>query len=305
MIVAEIFAGLGNQMFQYAAARALAERLHVPLKLNIQSFDGSTTCTYDLDKFNITAKIATGSEIASAVSLPSSSLKRNWLRITNRLKLSALRRSIVREENFHFEEEFRTATRNCYLFGHWQSEKYFKSFENVIRAEFTLRAGVVEDRPHLVEEIQSRESVSLIIRRGDFLQYDHLNLYGDNLAYYHRAIELLQSRMHNPHFFIFSDDIDWVKQQLKLKTAHTFVSEPYPGQQYKINGRRHQDLILISKCKHHVITNSTFAWWGAWLCADRNKTVIAPKQWFKEGFLWYNGKVADSRDVLPENWIKI
>lgn len=305
MIVAEIFAGLGNQLFQYAAARALAERLQVPLRLNVQPLAGSTTCTYDLDKFSITAALASPAEVEAAVSLPPPGFRQNLRRVANRLKPPAWRRSIVREVNFHFEDELRAATKNCYLFGHWQSEKYFKCFEHIIRREFTLAPGVTEDRPHLVAQIGREESVSLIIRRGDFLQYDHLNLYGDNLGYYYKAIERIKSHTRNPHFFLFSDDIAWVKAHLRLEVPHTFVSEPYPGEQYKINARRHQDLLLISRCKHHIITNSTFAWWGAWLGEDKEKIVVAPQRWFKEGTRWYNGTVADTKDVLPESWIKI
>jgi hypothetical protein len=305
MIVAEIFAGLGNQLFQYAAARAVAERLRVPLKLNVQPLAGSTTCTYDLDKFNITAALASPAEVEAAVSLPAPGLRQNLHRVANRLRPPARRRSIVREVNFHFEDELRTATKNCYLFGHWQSEKYFKGIEPIIRAEFTLAPGVTEDRPNLVAQIGREESVSLIIRRGDFLQYDHLNLYGDNLGYYYQAIECIRRRTRNPHFFIFSDDIAWVKEHLRLEVPHTFVSEPYPGERYKINARRHQDLLLISRCRHHIITNSTFAWWGAWLGTDPAKVVVAPRRWFKEGTRWYNGTVADTKDVLPESWIKL
>ena len=305
MIIAEIFAGLGNQMFQYAAARAVAEKLGVPLKLNIFSYERNTLYPFDLDKFNITAAIANKKEVERAVSLPSNLLIRSHLLLMEKFKLKILKRSIIREEEFHYEDKLLYATKNTYIFGHWQSERYFKKCQNIIREEFSLTKEAIEDRTELIQKIEHSNSVSLTIRRGDYLQHHHLNLYGEQLTFHHQAVKYIAERISQPHFFVFSDDIEWVKKNLQLTFPVTYVSDVYSGDAYKLNPKRHQDLLLMSKCKHHITTNSTFAWWGAWLNPSKNKIVVAPKQWFREGTKWYNGEPVDTKDLIPEDWIKL
>ena len=305
MIIIELFAGLGNQLFQYAAGRALAEELKVPLLLNLQSFAKSEIYQYELGPFNISAGFATKKEVDKALNLPKNILSKYFLKITERLKPSNKRRSIIREKSFHFENEMSATTKNAYLFGHWQSEKYFINHRDLIRREFALKTNHLDKRVDLINKIENTNSFSLVIRRGDYLTYADLNLYGDDLTFYYKAINYAQSKISDPHFFIFSDDIEWVKQHLNIILPVTFVSEPYPGIDYKINPNRHQDLHLISKCKHHIITNSTFAWWGAWLNPSKNKMVIAPSQWFAKDKIWYDGNIANTQDILPDEWIKI
>lgn len=303
MIIAEIFAGLGNQMFQYAAARALAERLQTPLKLNISGYEKNILYPFDLNKFNITATAASKKEIGQAVSLPDNPLIRNWLLLSEKFKAESFKRAIVREKHFHFTNELANATRNTYVFGHWQSEKYFKEYENIIRKEFTLREDI-EDRIELIQQIQQSNSVSLTIRRGDYLQHPDLNLYGDKLTYHYQAVNFITEKITQPHFFVFSDDIEWVKNNLQIAHRTTYVSEIHPGEAYKLNPKRHQDLLLMSTCKHHIITNSTFAWWGAWLSIYPSKIVIAPSQWFGDSFILF-GEHPNTKDILPDTWIRL
>ena len=304
MIIAQLHSGLGNQLFQYAAARVVSQKLNTPLKLDITSFTSDSLYQYELAPFNIDATFATEQEVNAAVNLPVKMLPRLLLRLQNRLLPPNRRRTIVRETEYHFTNELAQATQNCYLAGLWQSEKYFMERSDLMRTEFSLKSEIRDDRPDLVHEVLTTEAVSLVVRRGDYLRHPDLNLYGEDLSYHYNALELINSRVTNPHYFIFSDDIDWVKANLKITKPHTFVSEPYPGEVYKINPRRHLDLMLMSRCRHHIITNSTFAWWGAWLNPAPDKIVVAPKRWFKEGNRIYN-KVADTRDVIPEKWIQL
>jgi hypothetical protein len=305
MIITELQAGLGNQMFHYAAGRVVAEELNIPLKLDISSFQQSSIYQYELTPFNIIADFATEKEIDEAVNLPTDFWSRTQLRITEKLKPAHKRRSIIRETDYHFTNQLAQATQNCYITGHWQSEKYFKKYDKLIRQEFSLKNNLTDDRTSLLQEINNTCAVSLVVRRGDYLKYDYLNLYGNDMTFYYNAMEIINSKVSNPHYFVFSDDIEWVKSNLILTMPHTFVSEPYPGDAYKVNPRRHLDLILMSRCKHHIITNSTFAWWGAWLNPNENKVVVAPKQWFKADFSFDGIKPANTQDVIPENWIKI
>jgi len=305
MIIVELFAGLGNQLFQYSAGFALSQKLNVPLKLNIQNFNKSDIYKFDLEPFNISATIATDQEISRAVDFPSDIISKSILKISEKLKPKILKRSIIREKTFHYDNVFNQATKNCYLFGHWQSEKYFNENSDLLKYEFSLKDDYKDLRHDLLNKICATISISLIIRRGDYLKYPELNLYGEDLTYYYNAMDYINSKIESPHYFIFSDDIDWVKLNLKLNKPHTFVSETYPGEEYKINTQRHQDLILISYCKHHIITNSTFAWWGAWLSKYSNKIVIAPKNWFAKSKIWYDGNIANTDDIIPKSWITL
>jgi hypothetical protein len=136
------------------------------------------------------------------------------------------------------------------------------------------------------------ESVSLHIRRGDFVSNRKTNeIHGVlPLEYYYEAIRLITNQVRNPEFFIFSDDIPWVRENLLVPKKVNFVEHPTSNRDY-------EDLILMSNCKHHIIANSSFSWWGAWLSQNPVKRVIAPREWYRI--------VIDTRDLLPEEWIKL
>ena len=295
MIIAEIFAGLGNQMFQYAAARAVAGQLGVPLKLNTNGFRSDALRQFELHHFRISAGIATDREIDAFMN-PRETV---YERVVNRLKPAVQRRQVIREQHCRYENELAEATTHTYLFGHWQSEWYFRSQAAVIRRDFTFAQPAQGANQAFEEQIRrTPNAVSLHIRRTDYL--DHPLMYPCPVDYYQAAIETVRARTGTPHFFVFSDDPAWTRQHIR-------IPEPC-GVTYVTHNQRessYEDLRLMRSCAHHIISNSTFAWWGAWLNASPGKLVVAPRQWFREGALWYNGEVADARDVLPESWIKI
>jgi hypothetical protein len=295
MIIAEIFAGLGNQMFQYAAARAVSATFNVPLKLNANGFHSDTHRRFELHHFRISAGMATDREIDAFMN-PRDTV---YDRVTNRLKPAAQRRQVIREEHFRYEDELAAATAHTYLFGHWQSERYFRSQAAAIRRDFAFAQPAEGENQACEEQIRrTPHAVSLHIRRTDYLS--HPLMYPCPVAYYEAAIQTVLARVGTPHFFVFSDDPAWSKQHVRIPApcGATYVTHNRGENSY-------EDLRLMRACAHHVISNSTFAWWGAWLNADPGKLVVAPRQWFREGALWYNGEVADARDVLPESWIKI
>ena len=136
-------------------------------------------------------------------------------------------------------------------------------------------------------------SVCIHIRRGDYVEDIITNQFHGvcNLDYYYRSIEYIASKIKNPYFFVFSDDPLWVKQNLILKYPCDYIDQNFGKKDY-------EDMRVISKCKHNIIANSSFSWWGAWLNINPNKIVIAPKNWFKS-------KAINTKDLIPESWFKI
>ena len=295
MIIAEIFAGLGNQMFQYAAARAVADGLDVPLKLNVNGFRSDTHRAFELHHFNIRACTATDAEVDAFMN-PRDTV---FGRVVNRLQPAVQRRHVIREKHVPYANELAEATRNTYLFGHWQSEKYFRSHAAAIRRDFTFARPAGAANRACEETIRrTPHAVSLHIRRTDYL--DHPLMYPCPVDYYHAAIGRMLAEVDAPHFIVFSDDPAWTRRHVRIPApcAATYVT-------HNAGENSYEDLRLMSACAHHIISNSTFAWWGAWLNPSPGKRVVAPRQWFREGARWYNGEPADAKDVLPESWTKI
>jgi len=290
MVIVRLMGGLGNQMFQYAAGRAVAYRNRTQLKLDLSYFDQNPRRSYKLHHFNIAESIATPDEVTHFT-------RRDlWSRISHlieRYLLPSYKRSVFAERFFHFDPNVLRLRGNVYLIGYWQSEKYFKDIEQIIRQDFTFKHAPDTENQRLAHIIANTNSVSLHIRRGDYISNPVTYQYHGvcSLDYYRAAIETLTQAIGQPHFFVFSDNMAWAQQNLKLDYPVTFVTH---------NGaeRDYEDLRLMSQCKHHIIANSTFSWWGAWLCAYPSKIVIAPKKWF-------SGANHDTKDLIPESWWRI
>ncbi len=297
MIIAELFGGLGNQMFQYAAVRTIAYKLSVPLKLNTSHFCNDNLRQYELSNFDVQAAIANDAEIDNLVNFPGGFWKKNRERLMRQLKSEILRKKIIREKYFHFGDELREATRNTYVSGHWQSERYFASCTDVIRKDFSFVSPLQGLNKGLAEQIgQSLNPVSLHIRRTDYL--NSTLMHTCDLSYYRQAIQIMSRNMDDLSFFVFSDDISWVNSNLKLEYPAIYIN-------HNTGLNACQDMRLMSLCRHHIIANSTFSWWGAWLNSNPDKIVVAPKQWFRKDAKWYDGKSPDIKDLIPERWITI
>ena len=180
-----------------------------------------------------------------------------------------------------------------YVRGFWQSELYFKSIEELIRKDFTFASEPTGSNKELAKAIATQQAVSLHIRRGDYVNIQSTNEYHGtcSIEYYQKAIEYILSNLSDPVFYIFSDDLPWVKANLDVSAPHIFAE----GNDATTN---FEDLRLMSLCKHHIIANSSFSWWGAWLNPSKTKIVIAPKRWM-------NDPEFDSKDLIPKNWIRI
>jgi len=180
-----------------------------------------------------------------------------------------------------------------YLDGYWQSEKYFCDFRLAIQNEIKLKNEESECYKNILSEIGSIQSpISLHIRRGDY-EHDPIIkkiLSCCTMSYYDQAIKFVTRDLTGVKFFIFSDDINWVKENFKINFPVFYVTGN--------NITNYEEMILMSKCKHNIIANSSFSWWGAWLNENPGKIVVAPKKWF-------NNPKADQKDIIPESWIKI
>ena len=285
MIIAKLIGGLGNQMFQYALARRLALLWNCELKLDptdLLSTRHSTPRPYGLNVFNIQADLAGTTEIQA--------VKNNyWLA---KLGLAHKPSHIQEQAVGTYDANLIKIPPPLYLDGYWQSAQYFQDIELIIKNDFTLKAEFLPTDSALLALIKSTNSVALHIRRGDYVTNpDFAAIYNCcSLDYYRQAVGTIAAQTTAPHFFIFSDDIDWVKHNLQLDYPAEFVSErDYPD---------YQALILMSLCQHQIIANSSFSWWGAWLNSSANKLVIAPSKWF-------NSSSLSSQDIIPATWLKI
>ena len=174
--------------------------------------------------------------------------------------------------------------------GYWQSEKYFKNIKDEIIKSFTPIHDISEKAKQYIKEIENSNSVSLHVRRGDYV--DNTMFKGSGLTitempYYKDAIEFINSKVENPKFFIFSDDIAWCKENFEFLEDKTFIDDTKSAI---------DDMVLMSRCEHNIIANSTFSWWGAWLNRNKNKIVIAPKVWYKTNHELH---------LAPKEWIKL
>jgi hypothetical protein len=198
------------------------------------------------------------------------------------------------ENHFHFHPELENVIPPCALSGNFQSFKYFNWAWNSIASEFNFTKSIEGVSQEMAEMIQSSNSVCINVRRGDYIWHpEYKKILGfRGLEYLLPAVEELKSRMDNPHFFIFSDDVEWCQQTLLPKIGGTLVDHSHKGWKFG------NYLQLMTLCKHHIIPNSTFGWWAAWLGRKPGQVVIAPK-------IWYQDASFDTKDLCPPEWLKL
>lgn len=296
MIIVKLWGGLGNQMFQYAAARRLAHVNSDQLKLDIGWFGrearGDTRRQYELGVLSLAADIASAEESRRLRGVD----RRRWPKIVKRLVSAvgyAAPKSYVMESTITFDPEILRLKGDVYLDGYWQSEKYFRDTAGIIRNDLRLKATPQGANAELLREISDGNSVSLHFRRGDYVTNPHAAAHHGiaSLDYYAKAIETVRAQVSSPRLYIFSDDQEWVKRNLHTDVPVTYVEGNGPD-------NAAEDLRLMSACRHHIIANSSFSWWGAWLGSNPDKVVVAPSAWF-------SAEGADTSDLIPEGWLRI
>jgi len=290
VIISHVIGGLGNQMFQYAIGRALSLENRQPFMLDISSFNSYRLHQgFELQRvFKGSISVAKPSDVQHILRWQSPQFIK---RLLMRPILSGLRgKKFVLEPHFQYWSKVNEVQGDCYFLGYWQSEKYFQKYSATIRQDFIFKQSLVGKNFELASQISQVNAVSLHIRRGDYVNNSKTNsMHGVcSLDYYKMAIKFILNCVENPCFFVFSDDIAWVKQNLKLEATCEYVS-------HNLGLASHFDMQLMSLCKHHIIANSSFSWWGAWLNVNPDKVVIAPKRWFLADL--------NTKDLLPTEWI--
>lgn len=289
MIVVRLTGGLGNQMFQYAAARRLALRTGAGLKLDTAAFATLPDREYALGDFPICAELASREEI-ERLTKPALAARIAGRMLGRRARPPA---SHVREPDWSFHQEILELGDGVYLEGYWQSEHYFSDVADTIRRELTPFSSRADADRRWTERIEATDAVSVHVRRGDYVtsKVARETLGSCGHDYYQRAAELASQRLTAPHAFLFSDDPDWVRGNLELPLPQTVVGTGEPR-------TADRDLALMSRCRHHIIANSSFSWWGAWLGETDGSLVIAPRQWFARQSL-------SSQDLVPARWERL
>lgn len=290
VITARLVGGMGNQLFQYAAGFALASRLGVALQLDRSWFHGRNERQYRLDAFSISARDATDEALRGAGIRYPGRLVRGLSRLG--FRKWARMRGHVFEPGFTYWPGFRELGDGACLSGYWQSERYFEDVADAIRREFTLRHEPDAENQAALRAIRGCEAVAIHVRRGDYAADARSRQYHGttSLEYYEAAVRRILSITPDPVFFMFSDDPAWAKKSLRVSAPTVHVTHNGAARDY-------EDLRLMSACRHHIIANSTFSWWGAWLADPSRQRVIAPERWFQDG--------PDTRDLIPARWERI
>lgn len=294
MIMVKLMGGLGNQMFQYATAKRLAEKNSTTLRLDISSYQNmhkdDTPRQFDLDKYKISGLKASSAELA--LMLPQDFQASTIYLIKRRLGIDKRLRPLG-ENGKGFNANLLNARNNTYLIGWWQNEKYFVDIRETIIKEFKPKA-ISAYSNKLIDAIKASESISIHVRRGDYVSNKFANKeHGlTPIDYYQRSIDYINQKVKNPKYFVFSDDLEWCKKSLKLSNSTVYADG---------NGssRAHEDIFLMQNCKHNIIANSSFSWWGAWLNDNPDKIIIAPKAWFQ------NKASNKETEIVPSSWVRL
>lgn len=303
MIITWLSGGLGNQMFQYAAGLALAERRRTVIKLDVSWFRDDPAYEghnrYALSCFNLTEQFATQEEIDRVRGVQLTRTERWAASLARAARLRQYAQRHTAPANWHqpptfaFYPQFFEQPDNTYLNGMFQSEKFFAGAADLLRLHFSFRYPAQPEVAALASRIRSGPSAAVHFRRGDYQRNASFarEIGALDLAYYHRAAALLRERSPEATLYIFSDDIEAVAREFTPEGPHEFVRCVQPWHAF-------DKIRLMSLCDHLAIANSTFSWWAAWLNPSPDKLVIAPDPWFAQS-------EHDSSDVVPASWTRI
>lgn len=274
-------------MFQYAAGRALALANDCPLKLDTSGFATYVLRPYALDILNINAELATSEDLYRLVG----SQSRVATVVRHKLKWRK-KTHFIEKQIFSFDAAFFNLKHPAYLEGYWQSYRYHERYAVQIRDELTFTSPLAGKNLEIAEHIGRTNSVSVHVRRGDYVTNPQTaTIHGSvDLHYYNEAMRQIRNEIAKPVFFVFSDDLTWVKDNIRLGNDAICVSHNSGKSSF-------EDMRLMSLCKHNIIANSSFSWWGAWLNRNSRKVVIAPKRWL-------NIDSVSTVDLIPNTWTR-
>ena len=287
-MIVRITGGIGNQMFQYALKLKFDFLLNSNNKIDIRFYDKTNIHNgYELNNvFKINAEEYNGKIDSVANKNPifyKICFKIGVHFLKSKCKLTEIRTGFSKKV-FEYKEY------NDYVDGYWQSEEYFKDIEKKVRNTFQFPEFTEEKNINLMSQLQNFNSVSIHVRRGDYIGVSRFVALGKTL-YYQKAIKYMKEHIEHPLFVVLSDDISWCKENLDIPLNSIYVD-------WNQNENSYRDMQIMSKCKHNIIANSSFSWWGAWLNENVDKIVIAPEHFF-------NGSIEDDSYIIPTSWIKI
>jgi hypothetical protein len=278
IVVANLRGGLGNQMFQLAVARRVAAELDFSLAVMTEMLEprrgahGPRPRPYGLGMFRHQPPRVTFAQLGA--------------------EHPALIHLVQTRRGFHPGVLDIRARVPIVIDGYWTSESYFAPAAELVRRDFELGEALLE-RTELTRQIADTMSVGIHVRRGDYLEPNGAHLGPAPLDYYAAAIDRMLERVAAPHLFVFSDDIAWCRANLALTAPHTFVDRTGT-----VEEAAEREFVALSQCKHHIIANSTFSWWAAWLAPAADKVTIAPRRWF-------HGIDEPCDHIIPARWLRV
>ncbi len=282
--------GLGNQMFQYALGLSLSLEKNTPLLLK-NDCDAHNGLELK-NAFNLDENIASQADIKKVLGLRSS----EWMRRKMRKNSWFRSKNYILERQHNHDFNILNCPDNAYIKGYWQSEQYFIKYQDDILKAFTFKQKLSLKNQETAKKIQQNTSVSIHIRRGDYVSNVDTNITHSlmDIAYYKKAIKQLNIKNNDILYLLFSDDKNWTKHNIikLLGNANYLIVDNNTGKQ------SFNDMRLMSLCSHNIIANSSFSWWSAWLNQNPDKQVIAPKKWFADGSI-------NTDDLCPKPWVRI
>lgn len=317
MIIVRITSGLGNQLFQYATAKNLAIKHKTVLKIDRINYFSDRLRSFELDWLNADLKFVTTRDLLGIYPAEGFALcllrpligrkkaARLLLWYENRIRhfqseynkpfahtRPLMRKRVLIQRYYHYDEEISGSPDNIYLIGYFQSWKYFDEIRDELIRELQPPDSPEGENREILSKIEACNSVAVHVRRGDYFSIEeNRRLFGVyDMGYFHNAIEMISKKIPNPVFFVFSDDIDWVRKNLVSDQKMIYVG----------NNRNNpaEDLRLMYSCRHDILSNSSFSWWGAWLNQNKDKIVIAPEKWLSD-------EEYDTSDLIPPGWIRL
>ena len=294
MIIVKLMGGLGNQMFQYAAGRRLARANNTDLKLDVSWFSEASAVAasreYALQVFSAVQNIASMDDktrLKNSLKNKLSVFLKRYLHIMSPLCLQ----THIHEKQFHFDPDILHLCGEFYIEGYWQTEKYFKDISGFLISSFRFPPFKDDENKKFADKIlNAQNAVFIQVRRGDYLAIADTDKIMCSVEYYKKGAEYIAQRVENPQFFVFSaEDPDWAIKNLNIGFPFEIIGAENTGKE-----KYYENMHLMSLCRHAVLANSSYSWWGAWLNQNSNKIIVAPDPWFS----------TDS-DIYCDSWVKI
>jgi hypothetical protein len=294
MIIVRIAGGLANQMVTYTAGRALAVRHNTDLKLDLSLYKKDKLRSYALHNLNIQAEIASEQDMNTLMGCYRIKPLFKIRKKAHKLLKTPDMRFYKEPRNGGFDPNFFKLQDNVYIKGEFLSRRYNEPIADLLKQDFTIKPALSQTTKKMLDQINGCTSISIHIRRGDYVEDTKTNAFHGALPlnYYQQAMQMLSRKIDQPVFFVFSDNIAWVKDNLSSKHEIIFVDHTNDDNAY-------EDMYMMSRCQHNIIANSGLSFWGGWLNEHADKIVIAPKQWFR------NQTFNQNFDLLPADWLRI